>query len=417
MKFLIILAWKNLSRYRKRTIITAAALAFGLGLYIFMDSMLVGAEVESERNLIWYETASARIMHEDYWAEKDSLPLKYALDNRGELLAKLEAEGIAATPRTVFFGEIIMMKDPYPEDGSMFTKIFAIDPATDEDVFEFKKTIVAGRYLEPGEDGVMLGSWLAEDIGAEIGFPLTIVTRGRDGYKQTIDVEVVGIINCPNPYINRASMFIPLYTADYYLAMEGGVTEIDIKYKDYKKAEAVSMELEEKLGKDLNGWVILPWQILAKDYVMFSEMKQGGSSIFLLLVFVIAAVGVSNTMLMAVFERERELGMMRAMGMKDSQVKMAFFIEAAGIGVIGSICGIILGVILDFWLVNYGIDFTFMVRDIDIGYRISGIFYGAWNFTTMIQALIIGVFMTIGVAYFPIRRGLKLEITECLRDK
>jgi len=417
MKFLITLAWKNLSRYRKRTIITAAALAFGLGLYIFMDSMLMGAEVESERNLIWFETSSARIMHQDYWAEKDSLPLKYALDNRGELLTRLDKEGIAATPRTVFFGEIIMLKDPYPEDGSMFTKIFAIDPATDEDVFEFKKTIEAGRYLEPGEDGVMLGSWLAEDIGAEIGFPLTIVTRGRDGYKQTIDVEVVGIINCPNPYINRASLFIPLDTADYYLAMEGGVTEIDLKYRDYKEAEKVSIELEKKLGKDLNGWVILPWQILAKDYVMFSEMKKGGSSIFLLLVFVIAAVGVSNTMLMAVFERERELGMMRAMGMKDSQVKIAFFIEAAGIGIIGSIFGIILGFILDFWLVNYGIDFSFMIRDMDIGYRISGIFYGAWNFTTMIQALFVGVFMTVGVAYFPIRRGLKLEITDCLRDK
>ncbi|MBA7532869.1 hypothetical protein ES705_25099 [subsurface metagenome] len=417
MKFLITLAWKNLSRYRKRTIITAAALAFGLGLYIFMDSMLMGAEVESERNLIWFETSSARIMHQDYWAEKDSLPLKYALDNTGELLARLDKEGIAATTRTVFFGEIIMLKDPYPEDGAMFTKIFAIDPATDEDVFEFKKTIEAGRYLEPGEEGVMLGSWLAEDIGAEIGFPLTIVTRGRDGYKQTIDVEVVGIINCPNPYVNRASMFITLDTADYYLSMEGGVTEIDLKYKDYNEAEKVSIELEKKLGKDLNGWAILPWQILAKDYVMFSEMKKGGSSIFLLLVFVIAAVGVSNTMLMAVFERERELGMMRAMGMKDSQVKTAFFIEAAGIGIIGSICGIILGIILDFWLVNYGIDFSFMIRDMDIGYRISGIFYGAWNFTTMIQALIIGVFMTVGVAYFPIRRGLKLEITEALRDK
>lgn len=417
MKFLITLAWKNLSRYRKRTIITAAALAFGLGLYIFMDSMLLGAEIESERNLIWYETASARIMHQDYWAEKDSLPLKYALDNTDELLERLDKEGIAATPRTVFFGEIIMLKDPYPEDGSMFTKIFAIDPTRDEEVFEFKKAIEAGRYLEPGEEGVMLGSWLAEDIGAEIGFPLTIVTRGRDGYKQTIDVEVVGIINCPNPYINRASLFIPLDTADYYLAMEGGVTEIDLKYKDYKEAEKVSLELEKKLGQDLNGWAILPWQILAKDFVMFAEMKKGGSSIFLLLVFVIAAVGVSNTMLMAVFERERELGMMRAMGMKDSQVKTAFFFEAAGIGVIGSIFGIMLGIILDFWLVNWGIDFTSMMRQVDVGYRISGIFYGAWNFNTMVKALIIGVLMTVGVAYFPIRRGLKLEITDCLRDK
>lgn len=417
MKFLIILAWKNLSRYRKRTIITAVALAFGLGLYIFMDSMLVGLEVESERNLIWYETASARIMHEDYWAEKDTLPLKYALDNIDELLAKLKKEGIPATPRTVFSGEIIMMQDPYPEDGSMFTKIFAIDPETDENVFEFKKTIEKGRYLKPGEEGVMLGSWLAEDIGAEVGFPLTIITRGRDGYKETIDVEVVGIINCPNPYINRASLFIPLDIADYYLAMEGGVTEIDIKYKDYKKAETVSPELEEKLGKDLNGWVILPWQILARDFVMLAQAKKGGSSVFLLLVFVIAAVGVSNTMLMAVFEREKELGMMRAMGMKDSQVKTAFFIEAAGIGIIGSIFGIIVGIGLDFWLVNYGIDYSFFMREMDVGYRISGIAYGVWNTNTMIQALIIGVLMTVGVAYFPIKRGLKLEITEALRDK
>ncbi len=417
MKFLIILAWKNLSRYRKRTIITAAALAFGLGLYIFMDSMLVGLEVDSERNLIWFETSSARIMNKDYWAEKDTLPLKYALDNTNELMERLDKEGIAATPRTVFSGEIIMMKDPYLEDGSMFTKIFAIDPATDENVFEFKKTIEAGRYLEPGEDGVMLGSWLAEDIGAEVGFPLTIITRGRDGYKQTIDVEIVGIINCPNPYINRASMFIPLDTADYYLAMEGGVTEINLKYTDYTKAETVSMELEEKLGKDLNGWVILPWQILAKDFVSLAEMKRGSSSIFLLLVFVIAAVGVSNTMLMAVFERERELGMMRAMGMKDSQVKTAFFLEATGIGVIGSIFGIILGIGLNFWIVNYGIDYSFMMREIDVGYRIAGVARGVWNFDTMIQALILGVIMTVGVAYFPIRRGLKLEITECLKDK
>ncbi len=417
MKFLVILALKNLSRYRKRTIITAAALAFGLGMYIFMDSMLVGAEIDSERNLIWYETTSARIMHENYWEEKDSLPLKYALDNTEELLVKLKEEGIPATPRTVFSGEIIMMKDPYPEDGSMFTKIFAIDPTTDENVFEFKKTIESGRYLKPGEDGVMLGSWLAEDIGAEVGFPLTIITRGRDGYQETIDVEIVGIINCPNPYINRASLFIPLDIADYYLAMDGGVTEIDLKYKDYKKAETISIELEKKLGKGLNGWVILPWQILARDFVMLAQSKKGGSSIFLLLVFVIAAVGVSNTMLMAVFERERELGMMRAMGMKDSQVKAAFFIEAAGIGLIGSVFGIILGIGLDFWLVNYGIDFSYLMREMDAGYRIAGMFYGAWNFGTMVKALIIGILMTIVVAYFPIKRGLKLEITECLRDK
>ncbi len=79
MKFLISLAWKNLSRYRKRTIITASAIAVGLAVFLWTDSFLLGMEVDSERNLIWYESSSARVMHPDYWEERTRLPLKYVI--------------------------------------------------------------------------------------------------------------------------------------------------------------------------------------------------------------------------------------------------------------------------------------------------------------------------------------------------
>ena len=78
MRFLLGLAWKNLSRYKKRTMITAFAIAVGLGIFIFLDSWLLGLEQESERNLIWYESSYARILNEEYWEEKDQLPLDYA---------------------------------------------------------------------------------------------------------------------------------------------------------------------------------------------------------------------------------------------------------------------------------------------------------------------------------------------------
>lgn len=64
-----------------------------------------------------------------------------------------------------------MYKDPYPEDGSIYSKIFAIDPDKDPDVFRSKNTVIKGRYLKPGENGVLIGSWLAEDIGADVEFP------------------------------------------------------------------------------------------------------------------------------------------------------------------------------------------------------------------------------------------------------
>ena len=107
MKTLIALAWKNLSRYKKRTIITASALAFGLAIFIFFDSWLLGMELDSERNLIWYETASAKIFHNEYWEERENSPLKYTIDNPDVLINSLDEMNINATARTVFSGEII----------------------------------------------------------------------------------------------------------------------------------------------------------------------------------------------------------------------------------------------------------------------------------------------------------------------
>ncbi len=416
MKFLIRFAWKNLFRYKKRTIITALALAFGIGLYIFTDSLLLGISDESVKNLIWYETSSARIMDKGYWPEKNNLPLKYAIDDPNKLLQALNSQGIKATPRTVFRGEVIVNKDPYPEDGSIYSKIFAIDPEKDTTVFRFKDTVIKGRYLKPGENGVLMGSWLAEDIGADVGYPLTIVTRTRDGYMQTIDATIVGIINCPNPYINRASLFIPLATADSYLDMNGGVTEIDLKYSNYRKTDSISKNLIKRLGKLSNNIEIKTWREMAANFLALATAKSKGSGIMLLLIFVIAIVGVTNTMMMAIFERKRELGMMRAMGMEDKQIRSAFLFEAVGIGIIGSIIGIIFGIILDFVIIHWGIDYSSIFRKMDLGYRVSGILYGTWNFTTMIKAFFIGIILTVAAAWYPVKRGLKMEITDTLRN-
>jgi ABC-type lipoprotein release transport system permease subunit len=415
MRFLLGLAWKNLSRYRKRTMITASAIAVGLGIFIFMDSWLLGAEQESERNLIWYESSYARVMNNAYWDEKDQLPLEYLIEDPDIVILRLKEMRIPAAARTVFGGELVLREDPFEQDGSMPVKIYAIDPENDDEVFRFRETITDGRYLEPGEEGVLIGSWLAEDLGAEVGFPITIITTTMDGYYQTIDLEIVGIINCPNPVVNRSSIFMPLDTADVYLEMGGAVTEIDLKFPERADADLMAAEINEKLSADFQGLEVLSWKILAKDYVALADMKQSGTRMILFLVFIIAAVGVSNTMLMAVYERVRELGMMRALGMKNSQIRLAFLFEAGGIGFIGSLIGMLFGLLLCFWIVRWGVDFSALTRDMDIGYRVAGVMRGAWNPTAFVRAFFFGIILSIIVAFIPTRRALKMPITECLR--
>lgn len=415
MKFIISLAFKNLTRYKRRTLITAGAIAFGLMMYIFIDSMLLGAEYESVRNLKWYETASARIYNSEYWDERYQHPLDINIEDPERIIGILEENGIEATSRTVFSGDLILNSTDFGEDGNMSVVVTAIDPETDYDVYHFGDTLAEGRFLEPGEDAVLLGSWFAEDIGAEVGYWITIVTRGNGGFYEAMDLEIVGIVNCPNPNVNRVLIMMPIDTAGDYLAMDGAVSEIDIRLPDSADVSAEVGRIQGLLNG--NGLEVMSWEALAVDYLALAESKRGGTGIILFLIFIIAAVGISNTMLMAIFERIRELGMMRSLGMSDSKIRIAFMCEAAGIGFIGSVMGVVLGAIANLYIIYVGIDYGFLLRDMDLGYRIQSIFRGVWNPETMAAAFLIGIFISSLVAFFPTRRALKMEIPACLRHQ
>lgn len=418
MKFLFSLAMKNLTRYKRRTIITASAIALGLMMYIIVDSMLMGAEQESIRNLKWYETSSARIYQKDYWDERLQLPLDKSIQDTGRVLSLLQENGWTGTPRTMFSADMILYSDDFGEDGNLPVLVTAIDPERDNTVFHYSDTLVEGRFLEKGEEnGILLGSWLAEDIGAKVGYWVTLVTRGNGGFYEAMDMQIVGILNCPNPNVNRTLLMMDIDTASAHLAMDGAATEIDIFIPDEKNTDKEILAIGKTLASLSDDIQVYSWEDLAKDYLAIAEAKRGGSSTILFLVFIIAAVGISNTMLMAMYERTRELGMMRALGMPDRHIHWAFIIEAGGIGLIGSIIGVLLGILFNFYLVNVGINYGMLLRDIDIGYRIQNILRGTWSFKSIIVAFLSGIVLSMLVALLPTRRALKMDIPSCLRHQ
>lgn len=418
MKFILQLAAKNLMRYKRRTAITAVAIAFGLMMYVFVDSLLLGAELESMRNLRWYETASLRVHDSAYWEDRYFLPLDASIESPQPILDLLKTKGITATARTSFAADMILYQDDFGEDGNMSVQVTAINPATDFDVYRFENTLIEGRFLQSGEmDGIVLGSWFAEDIGAKVGYWVTLVTRGKGGFYEAFDMEIVGIINCPNPNVNRSLVMMDIQAADLYLAMDGSISSIDIVLGEKSNLNEVVQSLQPKLQAIDADLTLYTWEDLARDYLAILEAKQGGTGMILFLVFIIAAVGVSNTMLMAMYERMRELGMMRALGMRDRDILLAFLFEAGGIGLLGSVVGILLGCLANLYLVNVGFDFGFMFRDMDIGFRIQNVMRGAWSIPTLIKAFLSGIGLSMIVAFLPIRRALKLDIPTCLHHQ
>lgn len=418
MKFACILAIKNLLRYKRRTFITAIAIALGLAMYLIVDSLLLGMEEESIRNLLWYETSSIRIHTKEYWPDRQLYPLEAGIQQPEKVMTTLRKEGWTATERIMFASDMILNSEDFGEEGNMGVLVTAINAETDNGVFHFEDTLIEGSFLtKEDEEGVLIGSWFAEDIGAKVGHWITLVTRGNGGFFGSIDLQVIGIVNCPNPNVNRTLLMMNKESADALLGMEGSVSEIDIRLPTHANVEKETERLQQTLNNAGYTLEARNWKYLARDYLSALAADKGGTAIILFLVFIIAAVGISNTMLMAMYERTREVGMMRALGMKDSHILLSFLFEAGGIGFVGSVVGLVLGALGNIYMVNVGIDFGFLMRDMNLGYRIQSIMRGSWNLSSFLVTFASGISLSMLVAWLPIRRSLKMDIPSCLRHQ
>ena len=420
--FLLLLASRNLARHRRRTVITMLALAFSIAVLIFMDSMLRGIDEESQRNLVWYETGSGKVVTRAQHDDLDQVALKHELVDYRRLASALVDLGIANTPRISFVGEMFF------GEGSLPIRLIAIDPATDGAVFRLQDTLLAGsEYLESGSPGLILGAWMTDDLGIALGDLVEVRTRTRHGAMQVLELELVGMLLSPNPTINRGVGFLPLDVAQYDLEMTG-VTEVVLGAMPARLGRPVAVPagsflshqidgVNAMLAQELPGLVAVGWPRLARDYLAMMESERSGSVLLLVLVFVIAAVGISNTLLIAAYERIREFGMMRALGMDDTAIRATMVFEAGFIGCLGSLCGLLLGAVATFCLVKWGIDMSGFYGDISVGYRVTAVFRGAWNPGTMAIAVVFGVLASMVIALLPARRALRLDIVQCLRHE
>ncbi|MCL2067088.1 MAG: FtsX-like permease family protein [Treponema sp.] len=249
---------------------------------------------------------------------------------------------------------------------------------------------------------------------------------------QLIDVVVVGVINSPAPLPNGNTAYIPLDVLqdDAGMALEGAVTELVIREKNAgssrlpgvsESAAVITAALERGLaaqGLSLPGdLAVRTWLEYVEDYLGYEKLQTGAPQVLALLLFILSFLGISNTILLAILERTKETGMMRALGMTDRQMIMTYMLEAGFLGLFGSVLGIILGCAINYPMVKYGIDFSAMADTLagGIGFRTTGIFRSVWNIPLIIGSGIVATLLSSCMAFFPTRRALKMPITDSLR--
>ena len=400
------LAYRNLRRTKRRTILTASALMIGLTVLIFSMGMLDGIDKQSIDNLIFYDLAHLKGFTPG-WIDQDFPDLDLAIGNSDSLLNVVRnLEGVdAAVQRLELTGMLIFGRE------EMFVIIMGIDPIEDKEVFKMGETVTQGAALSPDKPFLLIGARLARDIGLKVGDNVTLLVRSAPGAFNPRTLPITGIISTGHPKVDQLNAYIPLKLAREMALLPDHATEIAVLAKRFSKVN--------RLADELTGIVpSLEWLTLndlADDFLQLAKVKRIGSGIMIMIITLVAAVGLGNTMIMSVHERTREIGALRALGFSRQLIGSIFLWEGFIIGAAAGITAVFLGTAITLYFGIKGISLAHY-EGMDIGYPVQDAVYPAIYFTNILMSFVFGLVISLVASWGSARRAARGEVVRALRE-
>lgn len=223
------LSLRNLARYRTRTAITIIAVLVSVLVSTIVDGFVRGISNVSTLNLLLYESSEVSVYKKGYFEKREEYNNDHLI-NADELKSAselFEKEKLPYAPRFKATADIIYYSEYEDAEFDINAVLVGVDEENDKDVFEVYKSISDGEWLGNYE-GVVVGSKIAEKLKLSVGSLITISTTGAEGFMETFEEEVIGIVNTEDPVVNSSQIFMRLCDLDDYLLLDGAVSEIEV---------------------------------------------------------------------------------------------------------------------------------------------------------------------------------------------
>ena len=406
MKYMLSYAFKDLLRSKRRTILTFAVFSVGIVFYLWMVGFVQGYKKQAIENFIKFDTAHLKVRSAIY-DKDDPYSISNYIQNSKEVEKVLKEKVYvkAFTERIEFLAEADNGRDSSP------CAAVGIDPESDPGVFSLTNYIIRGS-LE--RNGALLGKSLANDLGLSTGDSFFITFRSREGMIDSVELTVSGLVEARDPVVNSSMIYIRLDEAKRYLATSN-VTEIAAITDNPERENYYRDDLKIDLPKNQ----IATWGELSAG--IEGQVKENEFSTYIFIVFlsIIAVIGIVNTMLMSVYEKVREIGILKAMGMSDIGVQGIFLMEGLIIGIAGGIAGLAAGGLLVWYYTAVGMDMNAMMgkgyENFYASLRIEGTLRWGWNIPSFFYAFFFSIISSLVASYYPAKKTTMMQTAECLR--
>lgn len=401
------MAWRNLWRNPRRTLLTTAAIAFACLLLIFMLSWQFGSYEAMINSAVKIHTGHLHIQAKGYQADMN---MHYVVPDpkaAGQVMG--DAPGMAAwTPRCNAFSLVSSKNRTY---GVM---VVGIDPEREARVSTLAKIIRQGEYLQKGDmSGALVGELLAQNLQVKVGDELTVLGQGRDGSVAATVVTVAGIYRTGVDAMDRGTIHIGMQNFQSTYAMMGAVHQVVAICGSLGDVAGAKSYVAAHLppGAGSRPLVVLDWQELMPGLLQGIEMDLISGLIFYLILIIVVAFSILNTFLMSVLERMHEFGVLLSIGATPGRLSRMVLWESLALTLLGIAAGIALGVAVTLYVQSVGIDISGASAVME-SFGISGRMYPKLSWLSALAgpaAVLVITFLTALYPAIKVRRTLPLD--------
>jgi len=399
------IAYRDLRRNKRRSILTLIAVALGMGLLVTLSGLVEGEIAGALENSIRLQTGHLQVREESYDEDKVSLKWEDLLANAPGLAVQVQAlPGVRAATPMLWASGILGMRDE-----TVGVRVFGIDPFSEAHA-PIRESLVAGQFLSPDDrSGILIGQQLARSLGLAEGSQISLLVNTADEQPDEAIFTIRGLYNTGVPSYDESTIFLPLAKAQAFTRTEGRASAILVLLHRQEDADAIAAMLRAPQLE------VLTWRDLNQLFLSTIEVSMSFMYLMYLIVLAIVAVVIANTLLMSVFERTREMGILAALGMKGRQILTMFLLEAGMLGIAGIVLGILLGSLGVLYLATVGLDIGVEAGVASTSFALSSTIYARFAPSAMVGLSIAGLVITLLASLYPAWFAARMEPIDALR--
>ena len=392
------MAFRNIFRHRIRTVLTMVTMIVGIFLALLGEGINSGLEVQVKDIYINTETADYKLYANGFYEDKeDNDQLEFPIGKSDSIAGLLKGNNFS--PRISFKGSITNGLEELSVD------ILGIDKDLENSVFNRKGYMDSGTFLNEPE-GVVIGSDLFQLLNLKLGDGVTLIARTSKNSINAYDLSVEGVIKTGNPLLDSRIVFINMDLAKKF-ADTKSINDIAIK-GELSPVQIIELK---KLGVD-----VLSWHDEVKGILEIARIRRKAFAIISFTILLMAGVGIANTMIMAMLERQKEIGIMMANGMSRKDILLLFLGEGTIVGTVGSFLGFVLGTIFVLYYQKNGIAIHLDTAGLGMSIPISEKLYTYFDLNRSIVFMLIGILISILAILYPSIKSTRLNPIEVIRD-